>query len=70
MEIDFLESEIIPFKNGELEQFEIRVKWQDQQEEGTVSGYGLTVEQAIIDLCDSVQKSVMVNQAEFIETIS
>jgi hypothetical protein len=64
MNTDYLESEIIPFKNGKLEQFEIKVKWQNEYGKGTVSGFGLTVEDAITDLCDSVQRSVQINEAE------
>ena len=70
LEVEFLESEIIKFEKGNLNQIEIRAKWQNEQKEGTVSGFGLTIEQAITDLCDSVQKSVIVNHVEFLETIN
>jgi len=59
-EYDFLETVIKPFKNGNVEQIEVKVKYHNLslQEYGFVSGFGETLEKAITDLSDSIQKMV------------
>jgi len=60
---DFLKTEIKEFKNGNLNQFEVKVNWQSKTDNGFISGFGLTLEDAITDLCDSVQKSFEIEES-------